>query len=70
MKAVGPKDSVPPKVVVCPTCGGRSIYSGTNLFRPFCSERCKSIDFGAWASERFRVPAPSLPDQQVDHDTH
>jgi len=25
-------------------------------WRPFCSERCKLIDLGAWASEAYRVP--------------
>ena len=25
-------------------------------WRPFCSERCKMIDLGLWASERYRVP--------------
>ena len=33
-------------------------YSSTNRkWRPFCSARCKTIDLGAWASERYRVPA-------------
>ncbi|MDR2113454.1 MAG: DNA gyrase inhibitor YacG, partial [Candidatus Accumulibacter sp.] len=27
-----------------------------NKYRPFCSERCKLIDLGAWASEAYRVP--------------
>jgi len=26
------------------------------MFRPFCSERCKMIDLGAWASDRYVVP--------------
>jgi uncharacterized protein len=45
------------KIVTCPTCGGKSVYATTNLVRPFCSSRCKGIDFSAWASERFRMPA-------------
>ena len=28
-----------------------------NAFRPFCSERCKTIDLGAWATEQYRVAA-------------
>jgi uncharacterized protein len=28
-----------------------------NRWRPFCSERCRTADLGAWASEQFRVPA-------------
>jgi len=51
----------PPKLVVCPTCGGDSVYAASNPFRPFCSERCKNIDLGAWASENFRMSAQGLP---------
>jgi uncharacterized protein len=42
-------------IVRCPACGGKSVYSQANAWRPFCSQRCKQIDFGAWASESFRV---------------
>ena len=35
-----------------------------NPFRPFCSERCKNMDLGAWASESFRVPDEAPPDDQ------
>lgn len=56
-----------PKIVPCPTCGGDSIFAPSNLWRPFCSERCRQIDLGAWASESFRMPAsPPLEDQDVD----
>lgn len=50
------------KVVVCPSCGGPSIYSPQNPWRPFCSERCKQIDLGAWADESFRMPTEAPPD--------
>jgi uncharacterized protein len=42
-------------LVKCPTCGRQTQYEG-NEFRPFCSERCKLIDFGAWASEEYSLP--------------
>jgi len=42
--------------VKCPRCGKMTEYSG-NEFRPFCSERCKLIDFGAWADEKFALPS-------------
>ncbi len=45
------------KLVRCPTCGGDSVYAPSNRFRPFCSERCKKIDLGAWASEQFTLLA-------------
>ena len=42
-------------VVKCPQCGKGTEYQG-NEFRPFCSERCKMIDFGAWADEEYTLP--------------
>ena len=50
-----------PRIVRCPTCGGDSLYASDNPYRPFCSERCKNVDFGAWASESYRVAAPPPP---------
>ena len=44
------------KTVSCPRCGAASTFSRENKWRPFCSERCKMIDLGAWASESYRVP--------------
>lgn len=45
-------------LVSCPNCGKQSEYND-NEFRPFCSERCKLIDFGAWADEEYALPAES-----------
>ena len=42
--------------VKCPTCGKETRFEG-NEFRPFCSERCKLLDFGAWADEEYSLPA-------------
>ncbi len=53
---------VKPRIVRCPACSGDSVYAPSNPFRPFCSERCKHMDLGAWASESFRVPDESPPD--------
>ena len=39
----------------CPTCKEIVAWSEKNTFRPFCSERCKLIDFGEWASERHSI---------------
>jgi uncharacterized protein len=50
------------RTVPCPTCRGPSVYGPGNRWRPFCSERCRSVDLGAWASERFRVPAENPPE--------
>jgi endogenous inhibitor of DNA gyrase (YacG/DUF329 family) len=45
-----------PRQVVCPRCGAQVAWDPNNAFRPFCSERCKLIDLGAWATEKYRVP--------------
>jgi hypothetical protein len=36
-------------------------WNAGNRFRPFCSERCKLIDLGAWASEQYRIAMPEAP---------
>lgn len=50
------------RLVVCPACKGDSVFAKSNAYRPFCSRRCKDIDFGAWASEGFKLPAQPDPD--------
>ncbi|MDP1708571.1 MAG: DNA gyrase inhibitor YacG [Gammaproteobacteria bacterium] len=43
--------------MACPSCGKDAIWSlQQNPWRPFCSERCKMIDLGAWADESYRIP--------------
>lgn len=44
----------------CPHCRKMTIWQD-NLFKPFCSERCKLIDFGAWANEDYKLPSQDLP---------
>jgi len=44
--------------VKCPQCGKETDYAG-NDFRPFCSERCKLLDLGAWADEEYNIPTDS-----------
>lgn len=45
-------------IVKCPQCGKKTEFT-ENEHRPFCSERCKLLDFGAWADEEFRLPSES-----------
>jgi uncharacterized protein len=44
-------------VVSCPICGAAVTWTAENRWKPFCSERCKLIDLGQWAAEKYRVPA-------------
>jgi uncharacterized protein len=56
-----------PPVVNCPSCGADVVWSADSTWRPFCSERCKMIDLGDWASEKFRVPVQEVdgPDEKL-----
>lgn len=42
-------------IVKCPTCGRDVEWTEASRFRPFCSERCKLIDLGAWAAEKYSI---------------
>jgi endogenous inhibitor of DNA gyrase (YacG/DUF329 family) len=51
-----------PRIVKCPQCGQPVEWSPASRWRPFCSERCKTIDLGAWASEAYRIPDADAPE--------
>jgi endogenous inhibitor of DNA gyrase (YacG/DUF329 family) len=55
-----------PTVVDCPICGKKVEWTEQNKYRPFCSERCKKIDLGAWAEEKYSIPAAAPPENQDD----
>jgi endogenous inhibitor of DNA gyrase (YacG/DUF329 family) len=48
-------------LVKCPTCGRQTEWSENAPFRPFCSERCRLIDLGAWLSEQRSIPGEGSP---------
>ncbi|HLY51602.1 MAG TPA: DNA gyrase inhibitor YacG [Steroidobacteraceae bacterium] len=56
-----------PVAVKCPTCG-RELEWANAPFRPFCSERCRLVDLGAWLSEQRAIPDDDtpLPDKPPD----
>lgn len=57
-----------PVFVKCPTCG-RELEWATARFRPFCSERCRLVDLGAWFSEQRAIAgedAASEADEATD----
>ena len=55
-----------PAIVKCPGCGRSLEWSATNKWRPFCSERCKLIDLGAWFKEEHAIPGEPAPDTAPD----
>jgi endogenous inhibitor of DNA gyrase (YacG/DUF329 family) len=58
--------SAAPRSVACPQCEKAVEWTPANRFRPFCSERCKLIDLGAWASEAYRAPVSEDPTEPDD----
>ncbi len=59
-------------VVRCPTCRTDVVWNATSPFRPFCSDRCKNVDLGAWASERYAIsgePDDGQDTPNVDDET-
>jgi endogenous inhibitor of DNA gyrase (YacG/DUF329 family) len=54
-------------IVDCPVCARKTEFSPANRWRPFCSERCKMIDLGQWASGSYVIPGdPPDPEQPSD----
>jgi uncharacterized protein len=54
--------------VPCPTCNRPVQWSESSPWRPFCSERCKLIDLGAWATERNAIPGEPVDDDESQTD--
>ena len=55
-----PDKSKPPRKILCAYCGALTTWQG-NPWRPFCSERCKMIDLGAWADGQYAIPSEDAP---------
>jgi endogenous inhibitor of DNA gyrase (YacG/DUF329 family) len=53
-------------VVNCPTCSAKVEWTEENKYRPFCSNRCKQIDLGAWAEEKYKIPAADPVDETLE----
>jgi endogenous inhibitor of DNA gyrase (YacG/DUF329 family) len=57
------------KTVNCPTCQTLVEWTEKNESRPFCSERCRLIDFGEWATEGHRIAGePDYSDEFDEFD--
>jgi len=44
---------------VCPICR-KPVDSQTDADFPFCSERCRLLDLGNWASEKYKISEPVM----------
>ena len=48
----------------CPIC--RKAVQPDDPFMPFCSDRCRIIDLGNWASEKYVIPVAVDPEDLAD----
>ena len=62
------KPEEPARIVLCPSCRKTVHWTTENPHRPFCSERCKLIDFGGWADETHRIAGEPAFDEQSSED--
>jgi endogenous inhibitor of DNA gyrase (YacG/DUF329 family) len=58
---------MPATRVKCPTCGRELEWSAASPWRPFCSERCRLLDLGAWLTEQRAVPGEELVADDPEH---
>ena len=49
----------------CPICK-TTVDSGSNPEFPFCSERCRLLDLGAWSAEKYVVSAPIFDEDELE----
>lgn len=63
-------DNKPVIMVACPTCKKPVAWVAEQQFKPFCSQRCKLIDLGDWATEAHKIPGepiiPTLDNAEVE----
>lgn len=52
--------------VACPTCNKPVKWNEKSNWKPFCSERCKLIDLGAWADESYSIAGESVMPESLD----
>jgi len=49
----------------CPVCNKFS-DSESNANFPFCSERCRLLDLGNWASEKYVISQPAFDESMFE----
>ena len=58
-------------IISCPICKNATNLDSSNLFRPFCCERCRLIDLGKWVDEKYSITDKhSVDDEQTYPEIH
>ena len=51
----------------CPICKkNTSETQNTNIYMPFCSNRCKQVDLGNWFNEVYSIPKEELSEDELE----
>ena len=53
------------KIVSCPRCSSAVSWGPQSPYRPFCSERCRMVDLGAWLSESHAIPGEPVDELEL-----
>ena len=56
------------KEVTCPICKKETFWDD-DVYRPFCSDRCRLIDLGEWASGKYQIVGDKKVPRDADHKT-
>ena len=64
------KNKKAPTIVHCPTCDKVVEWTEKSEWKPFCSERCKLIDLGAWADESYTIKGESVMPETLEYDNN
>ncbi len=57
---------IKPLSVACPACRAEVLWTDASPWRPFCSARCRAIDLGDWAGNRYLIAGDEHAAQQND----
>jgi len=55
--------------IICPTCKRMTTWE-ENPWRPFCSEKCKLIDLGSWASGEYKIPGGKAEEEKKEQNNN
>jgi hypothetical protein len=54
-------------IIPCPIC--KKSVAFDDPYMPFCSDRCRLIDLGNWASEKYSIPGAPLSEEDRNNDS-
>lgn len=53
------------KSLRCPTC--KAVVQAKDEYFPFCSDRCRLLDLGKWASGGYKISSPILDPEVLEN---